>query len=100
MVGKLDNEQMKMIWRNYYGEVLIEDVEVLRETERRYVFQSEHTHRSILDKNEIDMMLDGKIFTFNLPKAIDIWNDWQTNRIANLESDIEKIRRLIITTTL
>ena len=96
MVGKLDNEQMKMIWRNWCDEVLIEDVEVLRETKMQYRIQGEYAYRSRLGKDELDRVITDRIFTFDLPKAIIIWNKYQTDKISRLEVEIEKVRSLII----
>lgn len=49
----------------HYGDVILEKVEVIKETPKQYKLDSNESYRSIVNKSQMDTILDDSIFTIN-----------------------------------
>lgn len=79
-----------------YGEVVIKEVDVLKETDKQLIINCEGVSRKLLNKNLIERFVDEYIFGYDKEILIELWNSHNEANIAYLKKQLQRVKSLLI----
>lgn len=79
--------QLFVIYNNE-TEVLIKEVNILKETNKQYGISCEGVPRKILTKSTLNTYLNGYMFGFDKEEILKLWNEYHDNKIKEIEEEL------------
>jgi len=77
----------------FFGELSVEKVEIVKETEKQYKISANKSYKSVLRKSELNHLHNGTILTFDLKYGLEKLRKSAFNSIEKTKSRLSKYER-------